>query len=108
MWEQLTPADIQRARARAAALRCEMLNRHAEELRTLDANAAEIEALERLIIVFSERYLNAATESGSAPAGTPEAPAHSGPVEHAGAPGLQVHQEVSPNFGSPVRRWLRG
>ena len=108
MWEQLTPADIQRARARAAALRCEMLDRHAEELRTLDADEAEIEALERFVIVFSERYLNAATESGSAPAEDPEAPAHSDPEEHAGAPRLQVHQQVSPNFGSPVRRWLRG
>jgi hypothetical protein len=113
MWEQLTPADIQRARARVAALRCEMLNRHAEELRTLDADAAEIEALERFIIVFSERYLNAATESGSAPAEDPpaedpEAPAHSDPEEDAGAPRLQVHQQISPNFGGPVRRWLRG
>jgi hypothetical protein len=85
-----------------------MLNRHAEELRTLDADEAEIEALERFIIVFSERYLNAAIESGSAPVKDPEAPAHSDPKEHAGAPRLQVHQQVSPNFGSPVRRWLRG
>ena len=110
MWEQLTRADIQRARARAAALRCEMLNRHAEELRALDADEAEIEALERFIIVFSERYLNAATDSGSAaaPAEDPEALTHSDPEEHAGAPRLQVHQQVSPNFGSPVRRWLRG
>jgi hypothetical protein len=84
-----------------------MLNRHAEELRTLDADEAEIEALERFIIVFSERYLNAATDSGSGPAEDPEAPTHSA-EEHAGAPRLQVHQQVSPNFGSPVRRWLRG
>ena len=107
MWEQLTRADIQRARARAAALRCEMLNRHAEELRTLDADEAEIEALERFIMVFSERYLNAAPERGSAAAEDLESRAHSGSEEDAGPPRLQVDQQVSPNFDGPVRRWLR-
>ena len=45
MWEQLTPADIERAKAQAATLRRETLNRHAEELRSLDADDAEIENL---------------------------------------------------------------
>ena len=52
--------------------------------------------------------LPAAPVEGTAPAEDPAAPAHSDPEEHAGAPRLQVHQQVSPNFGSPVRRWLRG
>ena len=43
MWDRLTPADIERAKAQAAALREETLNRHAEELRALDADEAEIE-----------------------------------------------------------------
>ena len=105
MWEQLTPADIQRARARAAVLRCETLNRHAEELRTLDADEAEIEALDRLISAFSERYLSPAKE-GSRPAEDVEAPLSSDP-QHDPVP-RQVRQQVSPNFIVPVRRLLRG
>ena len=108
MWEQLTPGDLQRARARAAALRQDTLNRHAEELRRLDADEAEIEALERFIMVFSERYLNAAPERGSAAAEDLESRAHSGSEEDAGPPRLHVDQQVSPNFDGPVRRWLRG
>ncbi len=42
MWEQLTPADIERAKTRAAALRSETLAKHAEELRKLEVEEAEI------------------------------------------------------------------
>jgi hypothetical protein len=107
MWEQLTPADIQRARARAAALRCETLNRHAEELRSLDANEAKIEALERLILAFAERYLDPAKEAGSAPAEHIEAPDQSNSHQHAGPPRPQAYQQNTPNFSGPMRRWLR-
>ena len=105
MWRQLTPADIQRVRARAAALRCEILNRHAEELRTLDANEAEIDALERFILGFSKRYLNASKGAGAAPA--EEAPDQSNSDQYAGPPRLQAHQQDSPNFRGPMWRWLR-
>jgi hypothetical protein len=108
MWEQLTPADIQRAKARAAALRCETLNRHVEELRILDADEAEIGALERLITAFSERYMNPAKEAGSRPAEDVGAPARSDSQQDADPPRLQVPQQVSPNFGGPMRRLLRG
>jgi len=106
MWEQLTPADIQRARARAAALRCETLNRHADELRSLDVDEAEIEALERLILGFSERYLNASKAAGSAPAEHIEAPEQSNSDQQPSPPRLQARQQDSPNFSGPMRRWL--
>jgi hypothetical protein len=107
MWKQLTPADIQRARARAAALRREILIRHAEELRTLDANEAEIETLERFIIGFSERYLNASNGAGSAPADHIDVPNQSNSEQHTGPPRLEAYQQNRPNFGGPMRRWLR-
>jgi hypothetical protein len=58
MWEQLTPTDIQRARERLAALRTMTLNRHAEEIKRLDFEQAEIEAFERLAESFAQRYMN--------------------------------------------------
>ena len=38
MWEQLTPADIERAKQRLTAQRTETLSRHVEELKALDAD----------------------------------------------------------------------
>ena len=60
MWEQLTPKDIQYARERLAALRTETLSRHAEEIKRLDFEQAEIEAFERLAEDFAERHMNSA------------------------------------------------
>ncbi len=40
MWNQLTPADIERLKQRLLRERDEMLRRHTEELRGLDAEAA--------------------------------------------------------------------
>ena len=53
MWEQLTPMDIQYARERLAALRAATLNRHAEEIKRLDLEQAEVEAFERLADAFA-------------------------------------------------------
>jgi hypothetical protein len=106
MWEQLTPADIQRARARAAALRGETLNRHAEELRILDAKEAEIEDLERLVIAFSERYLKSAKEVGSPVPEAIEEARSPDLQQHAGPPQLEIRQQISPNRFFPVRRLL--
>src|SRR5262249_35426888 len=100
-------ADIQRVRARAAALRCEILNRHAEELRTLDADEAEIETLERFILGFSMRYLNASKGAGSAPAENIGAHDQYNSLQHAGPPRLQAQQQQSTNFRGAMRRWLR-
>src|SRR5947209_20210147 len=72
MWEQLTPADIERAKIRAAALRSETLAKHAEELRVLDVDEAEIDTLERLLASFSEKYMTV-PNSASGPATEPTA-----------------------------------
>src|SRR4030081_2447465 len=60
MWEQLTPADIERAKQRLAAQRTETLSRHAEELKALDADQAEMETFERLVAAFVNKHLSPA------------------------------------------------
>src|SRR5262249_9043091 len=116
MWDRLTPADIERAKAQAAALREETLNRHAEELRALDADEAEIESLNHLIARFTEMYMNSAAAgavAGPAAPSTDDAtanaanPGHSEPQPDVRPP-LQIQPHVSPNFALPVRSLLRG
>jgi len=46
MWEQITKADIQRARTEFNLKRAEALRRHAEELNDLDAQLQDIEQFE--------------------------------------------------------------
>lgn len=114
MWEQLTPADLARAKAQAATLRRNTLARHAEELRVLDAEEAEIELLEGLIGAFTGKYM--ASQPGGAvngPATAPPLDETANATDSLGAdqkvlpPRLQVQQNVSPNFVVPVRRLLR-
>jgi hypothetical protein len=49
MWDKLSRADVEGVRERLKVRREETLRRHAEELRALDDDCAEIEELERLI-----------------------------------------------------------
>jgi hypothetical protein len=92
-----------------------MLHRHAKELSGLNAEQADIETLEQLLSVFTKRHL-ASSESESASNSEqtisvaqdredalPEPP-HNG----AAPAGLQVHHQVSPNFGVPLRKSSAG
>src|SRR5437764_1059602 len=45
MWDQLTPNDIERVKAELGTRRTEMLARHAEELKELDAEQSQLETL---------------------------------------------------------------
>jgi hypothetical protein len=49
MWQQLTRADLERVKRELDVRRSEMLARHAEELRALDADKAEIDIVEQTI-----------------------------------------------------------
>lgn len=49
VWNKLSRSDIERVRDQLQTRRSEMLARHAEELKALEAEAAEIETLERAI-----------------------------------------------------------
>ncbi len=55
VWDQLTPADIQRALSAIGDRRTEMLARHAEELKSLEVEQAELEGLEKAIDAFVRR-----------------------------------------------------
>ena len=56
VWEKLTPDDIARATDELGARRAETLARHAEELRSLEADRSEIESLEQAITDFVQRF----------------------------------------------------
>jgi len=116
MWEQLKRSDIELAKQKLEALRSMTLSRHAEELQDLDAQRDDIETLERLADAVANRYLNAAGSPAQPSAPSEEQPtavlvtdANEPTVPEAvqvPSPSLQVQQQVSPNFGIPLRRWV--
>jgi hypothetical protein len=53
MWENLTPADLDRARHELALARGAMLSRHRAELKELDARYDQVEQLNRLVGAFT-------------------------------------------------------
>src|SRR5712692_4535768 len=56
VWDQLTRSDLDRAQRELGLRRAEMLARHAEELKTLEADQSELEALEQAIAAFVRRF----------------------------------------------------
>jgi hypothetical protein len=60
MWDQLKPSDIERAKQDLATRRDDMLARHAEELRTLEADQAQLEVLEQAIAAFLQKFISPA------------------------------------------------
>src|SRR5262249_40748265 len=56
MWDRVTPSDIDQAKNDLVSRRAEILARHAEELKGLEADQAQIETLERIIKEFSEKF----------------------------------------------------
>ena len=112
MWEQLTPMDIQYARERLVALRSVTLNRHAEEIKRLDIEQAEIEAFERLAETFAQRYTNSAASQPNTEDQSPlvpvtdkelSPPARSEVPWESPTPDVLVHHHATSNFGTPPR-----
>jgi hypothetical protein len=60
MWQTITQADIEEARARLSRKREEALSRHAAEIRSLDAQLDDIESFERVVAAFFEEYMGEA------------------------------------------------
>jgi hypothetical protein len=56
VWDQLTPADVQRAKDEIDVRRTEMLARHAAELQALDVDGAEVDAVDQAIAAFIEKF----------------------------------------------------
>ncbi len=63
MWDQLTPNDIERAKSALDKRRVEMLARHAEELKGLDADQSQLETLEQAIASFLQKFNPSSPES---------------------------------------------
>jgi class 3 adenylate cyclase len=56
MWEKITAADIERVKRGLATRRAEILARHAEELKGLEADQNEIEVFEKAIAAFAQKF----------------------------------------------------
>jgi hypothetical protein len=55
-WDRVTSSEVELMKRLLNIYRSELLAQHAEELRALDAQQAEVEALERSINAFAEKY----------------------------------------------------
>jgi len=75
MWDKLTADDIERVKRGFATRRAEMLARHAEELQGLETQQAEIDAVERAIAVFTQKF-NLTSSADVVPFDGERAPVH--------------------------------
>ena len=56
MWDKLTAADLERVKRGLSSRRSEMLARHAEELKALEAEQSEIDVIEKAIAAFTQKF----------------------------------------------------
>jgi hypothetical protein len=56
MWDKLTATDFERIKRGLATRRSEMLARHTEELKGLEAQQSEIDAIEKAIVAFTQKF----------------------------------------------------
>jgi hypothetical protein len=89
MWDVLKPADIDEAQQQLNERRAALLVRQAEELARLQADEADLEALDRLAAAFSSKFAKA-----TAPA-APVIPVSHKSDHKSDLPPIQ-HQAVSP------------
>jgi len=54
--DKLTAADLERVKRGLTTRRSEMLARHAEELKSLEAEQNEIDAIEKAIAMFTQKF----------------------------------------------------
>src|SRR5258707_2018298 len=119
MWEQITPADLERAKAAWAAMREKILARHQEEIKILEMDGNLLRNLETGLMAFHQRFMSppqltaVSTETlTDAPVADKSAssvdekatvvtlPTSSGPDEPGPAEGH------SPNFAERARKWV--
>ena len=86
------------------------LRRHEDEIKQLDADEAEIDMLARLAEAITGKYLNGTTHSDEPINANSLADEtfEQDPQQKALAPlAVKIKQSVSPNFGTPLRRFVR-
>ena len=77
MWDKLTADDIERVKRGFATRRAEMLARHAEELKGLETQEAEINGVEKAIAVFMQKF-KLTSSADVVPFDGERAPVHAG------------------------------
>ena len=92
MWEQITKADLERAKTQLSLKRAETLRRHAEEIAELDAQLQDIERFDGIVAAFFEEHM-----SPEEPAAVSNKQSSSPPVN------LQIRQHLAPSFATPPR-----
>ena len=110
MWDELKRTDVELARQKLMELRSITLRRHEDEMKQLDADEAEIDLLARLAEAITEKYLNGRTHSDEpikASSVADETMHPETPPEPVPPANLDIKQNVSPKFGSPLRRLVR-
>jgi hypothetical protein len=58
MWKQITPADLERAKAAWAAMREKILARHQEEIKILEMDGNLLRNLETGLMAFHQRFMS--------------------------------------------------
>ena len=58
MWKQITPADLERAKAAWAAMRDKILARHQEEIKVLEMDGNLLRGLETGLMAFHQRFMS--------------------------------------------------
>jgi len=92
MWEQITKADLERAKTQLSLKRADTLRRHAEEIAELDAQLQDIERFDGIVAAFFEEHM-----SPEEPAAVSNKQSSSPPVN------LQIRQHLAPSFATPPR-----
>src|SRR5258707_12506366 len=109
MWEQITPADLERAKAAWAAMRQKILARHQEEIKILEMDGNLLRNLETGLVAFHKRFMSppqltaVSTEtplSTDAPVADQSAPSVTSPEPDEPGPA----GDHSPNFVGRARK----
>jgi len=105
MWKQITPADIERAKAAWAAMRDKILARHQEEIKMLEMDGNLLRGLETGLMAFHQRFMSPpqlTAVSTETPLST-DAPVADKPAPSVDEKATVVTLPTSPNPDEPGR-----
>jgi hypothetical protein len=113
MWQTITQAEIEEAKARLSRKKEAMLSRHAAEIKSLDAQWDDIESFERVVAAFFEEYMNPGRptsdpEHARTASLSEQSPPSTQALQKAPGMTLQIRQDILPEFDLPPARRLIG
>jgi hypothetical protein len=121
MWNKITPADIERAKAAWIAMRDKIVARHQQEMKILEMDGNLLNSLEVGLSAFHQRFMAppqlkaVGSEPSSSPADKVEAPpfVENEVIQFASSSLLQESEPAagegnSPNFVAHGRKWIAG